>query len=85
MSAPLLYKITGPIFLNDGEEVALMKESNGRGLAIEFGAGWSRLSGRRDPVSAWAVPLLVELRGIGGHPASGLVVYGASEVEYVRL
>lgn len=79
MSEPLLHKITGPVFLNEGDLAFLMKASNGRPVECEFGVGWVRLKGRSNPASGWAVPLLAQRRGLGGDPASGLVVYGATE------
>ncbi len=79
MSEPLLYKVVGPVFLDEGESAFLLKNSNGRVLSTEFGPGWIRLRGRANPESAWAIPLLAERRGISGSPAGGLIVFGATE------
>ena len=82
MSEPLLFKVTGPIYLEPPETAFLMQSTTPAGnpyppLSLEFGPGWVRLRGRSNPESDWAVPILAKLRGISD--VSGLIVFGASE------
>ena len=69
------HKVVGPIELTEDETSALIRFSDGRPLALSFGSSvW--LDANK---SAWAVPILSNMRGLNSTGRGGVIIWGASE------
>jgi hypothetical protein len=74
--AEYFHKVVGSVVLEEGELSELMRLSNGRPIACEFGSSGVRI---KKGTSEWCIPILAMMRGLNASGRGGLLIWGTSE------